>query len=380
MLAHAYQLLLLAAAAAPRNRSGPARRPRGVTRFAVVVPAHNEEAAIARTLESLEGMEYPRERFRTIVVADNCTDGTARVARSAGATVLERDAPDEHGKGHALAWALERLGNEFDAVVVLDADCEASPNLLGALEAGLTRGNAAVQASNRAANPEQAPMSALRFAAFSLQNHVRPLGRDRLGLSCGLLGTGMALESGLLRRCPWAAFTLTEDADYHLGLVAAGERVQFAPEAVVRSPMPTSLVASRVQRLRWESGRWTLARAWAWRLFVLGARSRDVRRLHAGLELLVPPASLLMAGNVATLLVARGVRSRKGLVVAAGNSAAQLAYVLGGLHLVGAPRPVYRALLLAPLLAIDSLLVHARIAAGRGPTRWIRSQRQGAAR
>lgn len=253
----AYLLGLLAAAArGARGRRGPAA-PGEHLELVVLVPAHNEEKVIDGTLAAVEGLDYPPDRFEVVVIADNCDDRTAQVAREAGATVLVRFDAERRGKGWALAWALERLreGRQGDAVVFLDADCQPSPNLLRILDARLRAGYEAVQASYVVSNPHESWSSALRYAAFSLMNWVRPLGKDALGLSCGILGTGFALTWDLLERHPWDTFSLSEDHDYHLGLVAAGVRVGFAPEALVSSAMPTTLRDSREQNLRWEGGR-----------------------------------------------------------------------------------------------------------------------------
>src|SRR5690606_22233480 len=110
--------------------------------FDIVVPAHNEASGIGRTLASLRAIDWPRDRFRILVVADNCTDNTAAIARNAGAHVLERQDEHRRGKGHALAFAFEASRRDAlaDAVVVVDADTGVSPNLLEAFATRLEQG------------------------------------------------------------------------------------------------------------------------------------------------------------------------------------------------------------------------------------------------
>jgi hypothetical protein len=370
----AYLVALLAAAAAGTRSPGePARLPR----FAVVVPAHDEEAGIGRTVDSLLGLDYGGG-CEVLVVADNCTDATAARARAAGATVWERADAQQRGKGHALAWAFDRVLREraaVDAVAVVDADCTATANLLDAAASRLAAGAEAVQVSYGVANPGESAAAAARYAGFSLINHVRPLGKSNLGLSCGLLGTGMAFDADLLRRVPWSAFDITEDAEYHLRLAAAGVRVQFAAEAAVASPMPTTLDAAAVQRERWEAGTLQLARSAAPRLVAAGLRRRDMNMLHAGAELLVPPQSLLLAANAGVAGAAATLGVRRAAWIAGAALAAQAAFVLGGLALVRAPASVYRALALGPFLAARNARLYARIARGRRPREWVRTPR-----
>src|SRR3954452_3504310 len=238
-----YLLVLLGGAALARRRGGA--QPLATTgdpgaRFAVLVPAHDEEASIASTLESLFAQDYPSELYDVVVIADNCSDATAAVAREHGALVLERSDATQRGKGFALAWALERLPGEADraeAIAFVDADCRVTPNFLTALGARLRAGAQAVQSANVVANPEESTASALRYAAFALVNWVKPLGRTTLGLSTSLHGTGMAMTRDVLRRHPWNAFGLAEDHEYAYRLIAAGERIDFAPEAAVTSDM-----------------------------------------------------------------------------------------------------------------------------------------------
>ena len=151
--------------------------------------------------------------------------------------------------------------------------------------------------------------------------------------------------------------------------------MSFAPEAWVRSAMPTSLRSSRSQQLRWDGGRARLSGRWTPRLLAEGARRRDRARLHAALEPLVPPQSLLLAGNAAGVLAAlRSPRALRYLAVA--NLVAQMGFVVGGLRLAGAPSTVWRALALAPGLAVWKLGLLARLSIGRGPTGWVRTERE----
>ena len=138
---------------------------------------------------------------------------------------------------------------------------------------------------------------------------VRPLGKERLGLSCGLFGTGMAFTRELLRRAPWSATGLAEDGEYHLRLVAAGERVEFIPHAWVRSAMPTSLRASRVQQARWERGRLGLIRRWTPSLVASGVARRDPVRVHAGLEHLEGLNNLEYLGLGGTKVTPTGIKA-----------------------------------------------------------------------
>jgi len=376
-------LLLLAARQSARKPVTPQISPLGARlRFVVLIPAHDEQDGIGATLVSLASCRYPGDRRRTIVIADNCTDGTADCARKAGVEVWERDDRAKPGKGNALAWALKRLqtsGEEFDVVVILDADCLVSPNMLSAMEARVHRGASVVQVSYVVSNPDASHASALRFVAFALMNTVRPLGKQQLGLSCGLFGTGMAFTEELLRREPWTASGLTEDTEYHMRLVGAGERAEFVPDAWVSSAMPTSLGRASSQQARWEYGKLHLIRHWSPRLVASGVAGRDMVRLHAGLECLVPPMSLIAAGSLGSVFAGLLGRSRRLMALSAMTLAAQLAFVLTGLRFVDAPARVYRALLVAPALIARKLALYVGLLGGRGPTSWVRTEREASA-
>lgn len=379
-----YLLILLAAACwSDRRRYRQGSDSSGV-RFVVLIPAHDEQGGILRTLQSVKMTEYPDAMRRVVVVADNCTDRTGELARAAGATVYERSDTRRTGKGYALAWGLQQLRaekwwSETDAVVFLDADCEVSPNMLSASSAAVEAGHSALQLDNVAANPAESWVAALRYAAFGLVNTVRQAGKAALRLPVGMRGTGMVVTSGLLERCPWEAFSLAEDQEYGMRLAGAGEQVYFLSHAFVQSPVAADLRSSASQQMRWEGGRLQLIRHHTLPMVVSGLLYRDAARLHAGLEPLVPPQAVLVALNTLSVGAALLIGSPVILAAAAFNALGQAVFVLGGLVLLRAPRAVYTALLMAPVLVAWKLGLWLRIVVSGVPNGWARADRQSSA-
>ena len=368
---------LLLAAIFVRGRRPPA--PRDDVSLAVVIPAHEEEAHVRGAVRSVQAATYPSEKLRVIVVADNCSDRTAAVARAAGAEVWERVDPLHHGKGYALDWVFTRLAEDerIEAICVVDADCEISENLLSAVAARVRAGADALQVPYLISNPEASAAAALRWAGFALYNVLRPLGRYRLGLSSGLLGTGMAMSCRLLVRSPWRAFSFAEDREQHMRWALDGVRVDFVPEAQVRAPAPRTPSGARTQSARWDSGRATLAACLTPRLLARWLRTRERAALDAALEPLLPPQSVLLATTLLAIATSRHAGTRPLVRAAAGAIVAQVAYVVGGLAAVGAPPSVWRALVGAPRFVAGRLLGLSAMFARRGPTHWERTERGG---
>lgn len=231
------------------RRRGAVRAPTHT--FAILIPAHNEEHTLPAALESLLLLDYPPELVRVCVVADNCADGTARLARAAGAECVVRDDPAKHGKGYALAFGLERvLKDGPDVVLVLDADCELSPDALRALDAAFADGAEAVQAAVRSRNADDGT-AGLVAAVGTAFDDAGAAGWDRLGFSVPLRGTGMAFTREVLEQIPWDAFGLVEDAEYGTHLKRAGVRVRYCGGAEVVSEAPPSVADLCRQRRRW---------------------------------------------------------------------------------------------------------------------------------
>lgn len=378
VLATGYLFLLTALSrrAAPPPGHGPPPR------FDVVVPAHDEEAGVGRTVHSLLALDWPRERFRVFVVADNCSDGTAAAAAAAGATVLVRRDPARRGKGYALEHAFERvlLDGLADAAVVVDADTLVSPDLLRAFAARLARGAHAIRARYAVLNPEASWRTRLMAVAFATFGDVRALGRERLGLSVGLHGNGMCFSVEALRRVPYRAFSVVEDLEYALHLGEGGIRVELAPEASVFGEMAASESASRTQRVRWEGGRAAVARAHAGPLLRRGIRRRDPVLLDLAIDLLVPPLGRVVAFTAAgcaltAAAVTAGVAAAVALAPWLLCAAFLAAHVLRGVQLSGLGRRGLAALLWAPVyLAWKARL--ATTASPGAPPEWVRTARE----
>ncbi|WP_422723920.1 exopolysaccharide biosynthesis GT2 family glycosyltransferase EpsU [Hyalangium rubrum] len=270
-------------------------------RFDIIVPAHNEEAGIARTVRNLLALDYPAELRRVLVVADNCSDTTAERARDAGATVLVRYDTEKRGKGFALAHAFEHsLKDGFaDAVVVVDADTEVSPHLLHSFGLRLEAGAQAIQAHYGVLNPNDSWRTRLMAIGMALFHKVRSQGRERLEVSCGLRGNGMCFSHRVIREVPHDAFSIVEDLEYGIRLGRAGHRVHYAWEAEVLGEMVSSEKASRSQRRRWEGGRWAMTKQFGVPLLDEALEKRNPVLLDLAMDLLVPPLSYVVLGALA---------------------------------------------------------------------------------
>jgi len=273
-------------------------------RFDVIVPAHNEAAVIACCVASLRRLDWPADRFRVTVIADNCNDLTAEIARAAGARVLLRRDSCRRGKGHALQFAFRSSCREqwADAVVVVDADSEVSGNLLEACAARIERGAAAVQVHYGVLNPAASWRTRLLTIAQAAFHIVRSRARERLHLSCGIRGNGWCVTHALLRKVPYEAFTLAEDVEYGLDLGLAGYRVQYAGEASVLGEMVSNPRNARRQRQRWEGGRFALRRLRTLQLLRATVRKRSAVCFDLALDLLVPPLAQIALMTTALIV------------------------------------------------------------------------------
>lgn len=239
--------------------SGPARV--AVKKIGVLIPAHNEELNIQRCVASLQACQSGPYEREIIVIADNCSDQTAALARAAGARVVERFDTSVRGKGAALHYTISLLAPEdHDAYIIVDADTIVDANFLEVMGNRFASGQEALQCTYLALNVEASPKIRLMNLALLSMNVLRPLGREVLGFSAGIMGNGFGLTKKLLTEVPYTANSITEDLEYHLNLITRGRRVRFVPETRVLADFPVSQEGTDTQRARWEGGRFLLQR------------------------------------------------------------------------------------------------------------------------
>ncbi|HEX5478162.1 MAG TPA: glycosyltransferase family 2 protein, partial [Dehalococcoidia bacterium] len=288
----------------------------------------------------------------------------------AGADVVERFDRDDIGKGYALAFGLAHVAPPYDAVVFVDGDCTVNTAFLSAISEKLEEGAEALQAYYAMAPERDSRAAAVHSLALTLVHYVRPLAKERLHASAGLKGSGMCFTRTVIDDIGWSATGLAEDVEQHVRLLRAAHRVAFAPGAVVTGAAPDTLADAGAQHRRWEAGRASAARHHGFRLLLEGLRTRSVARADAGIELLLPPLSVVVAGVLA--LAALGAIMRwPWLVAASAVSVVSLAcYVVSGLWLqrLGA-RGTAQAVLSMPRYALWKLGLYAS-AVARPPAAW----------
>ncbi|MEW6193621.1 MAG: glycosyltransferase family 2 protein [Bacteroidota bacterium] len=357
-------------------------------RFAIIIPAHNEERVIEQTAANLLAVDYPKELFQVFVVADNCTDETFLRASRAGAIVFERESKEFRGKGYALRWCFELLlksRRNFNAFLVIDADTIVSKNILEVLNTYLNNGSQVIQCADLVEPKPGAWSSEITRVGLYLYNYARPLGRKMLNCSAGLRGNGMCFDVDVLRKNPWLAYSQTEDLEYGLNLLLKGITVTFAPEAKVFASMPSKPQNAESQRARWELGRFPIIKKYSLLLLKEALGKKSFKIFDAFVELITPAFTNLFLITAVMLLAtwlityAGILSSNFFLIMWILFLALQIFYVLGGLFLARADASAYKALLNAPKFALWKLILYFKLMTKGHTKAWIRTAREDAA-
>jgi hypothetical protein len=349
-------------------------------RTTVLIPAHNEGAGILPTIHDVQAQLGPNDSI--LVVADNCTDDTAAIARAAGVEVAIRTDPARRGKGYALEFGVRHLRlNPPDVVVVMDADCRLGENALRYLSERAMASGRPAQSLYLMLAPENAPPGkGVNLFTWRVRNWIRPLGLGLLGLPTQLFGTGMAFPFGLLKDRDLGNNRLAEDCALGIALASTGHPPLFVSEARVHSHFPVSQAGSESQRQRWEKGHLENIID-----LVPGALARSLRDRNFGLaalaiDMAVPPLSLLVLVTVLCAVLG-------GAAWILGASPAALAIPLLSVLLVvfgtmlawravGRDVLPLRELLRLPLHAIRKFGFYHGIASGKASSSWIRTDRK----
>jgi cellulose synthase/poly-beta-1,6-N-acetylglucosamine synthase-like glycosyltransferase len=348
--------------------------------LAVLVPAHDEGAGILATLASV--LAQLQAGDRVLVVADNCSDDTAELARKAGAEVLVRHDPERRGKGYALDAGVRHLAEDTPVpalVVVIDADCLLAPHALDRLARRCAETGRPVQALYLMRAPAGSSLKT-RIAEFAwaVKNRARALGLARAGLPCQLMGSGMAFPWRLIANATLASADLVEDLRLGLDFARAGQAPLFCPEALVTSEFPVNAQGLQSQRTRWEHGHLAMLLRAGPGLLLEGLRTRNAALCALTLDLCVPPLALLVLLALACCALGllawawTGAAMPWGLALAAPLLLA-LAVLAAWLRF-GRAILSWRELAYAPVYALIKIPLYLKFLVRR-QVKWVRSER-----
>lgn len=259
--------------------------------FAVIVAAHNEKAVIGQLIDNLKKLDYPKELYDIFVIADNCDDDTAQIARSHGALVHERSSEGKRGKGFAMEWMFARLfkmKRQYDAVAIFDADNLVHKRFLLEMNNRLCKGDKLIQGYLDAKNPCDTWVSGTFAIAFWVIDHIWHLAKTNIGLSSVLGGTGMCITTDVLHRYGWGATCLTEDMEFTMKALTEGIKTTWAHDAIVYDEKPLTFMQSWNQRKRWAQGQFDVAHRFIPKMIKAGIKKHDIRILDGCLHLLQP--------------------------------------------------------------------------------------------
>ena len=273
--------------------------PDPVKTFAVVVAAHNEEAVIGPLAENLAQLNYPKEYYDVFVIADNCTDQTATIARKAGAIVHSRFSAEKRGKGYALEWMFQRLfamERKYDAVVVFDADNLVKENFLAEMNSKLCQGYKIIQCYIDSKNPFDTWVTNSSSITFWVINRLLQLARFNTGrLSNYLGGTGMCIAMDVLKELGWETTSLTEDLEFSIKALSSGIKTTWAHDTVVYDEKPLTFRQAWFQRKRWVQGHTDVAGRYFFPLIIMGIKKRRLMYFDAAIHLFQPVLVMVAA-------------------------------------------------------------------------------------
>jgi cellulose synthase/poly-beta-1,6-N-acetylglucosamine synthase-like glycosyltransferase len=345
----------------------------------IIVPAHDEALGLSATLARL--MSCSKNIADVLVVADNCTDDTANIARQAGARVIERSDDSKIGKGFALEFARAHLkAMEPEVVVVVDADCTTDRKSLQKLIAAVAATRRPCQSVNLLAlGTVTSPLVEVSTFAFLIKNLVRQRALQRLAGRVHLTGTGMGLPWALFEKCDLATSSIVEDLLLGLSLAEKGHSPMLVESALVTSPA-ASLEGTMAQRRRWEGGYLQLSRTVAPRLMLNSIRKMNFKGFLAAADLMIPPVSLLVMINFAALALLFAASWFDSAVVPLASFQAALVVVVGlvvalAWAVEGRGTIPFKHLVVLPLYVLRKIPHYATILVSGAPRQWLRGER-----
>jgi len=274
-------------------------------KFMAIIPAHNEETVIGNLLDSLNAQNYPKELLDIYVIADNCTDNTAQIAKKAGAIVYERFDSEKKTKGYAMQWFLNQKIEEnadYDAFFVFDADNVVTPDFTINMNKKLCQGEEVVQGYRDIKNPSDTWVTAGYALFYWTMHRFYHLARYNLGLSPLLNGTGFMVKFDLVKKEGWNTKTLTEDIEFSLINISKGRKLGWATDAIVYDEQPLGFKQSWTQRTRWSVGHLQCFKHYLKDLAMGVVRNKTVMNFDGLLYLMGMPILIVTLGLLAVNL------------------------------------------------------------------------------
>ena len=229
-------------------------------RIAILIAARNEEKVIGELLKSISEQDYDKDYLRTVVIADNCTDNTAAIARANGATVFERFDKENIGKGYALDFAIDKLRksgelDQIDGIIVLDADNVLTKNYISEMNKTYSDGYESFTSYRNSKNYGDNWISAGYGLWYIRESKFLHYARMLLNSSCAISGTGFFVSKKLLDKFNgWKFYLLTEDIEFSIFAIINGVKIGCCIDAELYDEQPITFKQSYKQRLRWSKG------------------------------------------------------------------------------------------------------------------------------
>lgn len=242
-------------------------------KFAAVISARNERDVIGQLIKSIKQQNYPKDKLDIFVIADNCTDDTAQVARDAGAIVYERFNKQQVGKGYALDWLFDIIAKDhkdagYEGYMIFDADNILDVNYVREMNKVFDNGYDVLTSYRNSKNFESNWISSAYSLWFLREAKYLNNARMQLGTSCAISGTGFLVSANVIENNGgWIHHLLTEDIEFTCDSVIRGIKIGYASKAVLYDEQPTKFGQSYTQRLRWAKGFYQVFKNYGWNLF-----------------------------------------------------------------------------------------------------------------
>jgi cellulose synthase/poly-beta-1,6-N-acetylglucosamine synthase-like glycosyltransferase len=345
-----------------------------ISDFVILMPAHNEELVIAKAIQSI--LPQLSSVNQLLVIADNCSDNTAVIAKELGAKVIERSDTNRRGKGYALDFGLQSLkDNPPQVVIIVDADCIVSLGTIEKLVKACMYHQRPIQALYLMESQPNPSLKA-RVASFAwmVKNKVRPLGSKVIKVPCQLMGTGMAFMWNDIVKSNLASGHIVEDMKLGVDMTRLNKAPIFLEDALVTSVFPPSQEATNTQRVRWEHGHLSVILTESPSLLIEAIKTKNIQMLGMTLDLIVPPLAMLTMMNVILFVICYLLSIQPAVFIVFLSIIALSISILFAWFKFGRDIISFHQLCYAPLYAITKLPLYIKFFLNR-QVEWVRSKR-----